>query len=329
MRNRLQSLQAADEEVYARLTRREHVRPEDADSIERLREHHLVEHDPHSPETPLTLDPCAAKNQTVTEVHDRIIEDLSTLRDLTATYQRLAAAYSQASAAGGVGGVRLLDRPELANAAIGQSMSRPHTAIYTAQPTQRSPEVLEKSRARDGAILRRGIRMYTIYPQSARTREPEIQWAEEMASLGAEIRTSALPFHRIILIDGVAAYVEEPPSDGLAYYDTGVRPAIEITHPSAVIWVKSLFMLWWKLAQPWTSARTREQGTGGTLTTARERAILRMLESDATRTAIARDLDVSERTITNTLKTLREKFGVDSEFALATRWRVHPEYNLP
>jgi hypothetical protein len=321
----LRPLDAVDEAVYERLTRREHIRPTDAPSVARLREHHLVEHDPHAPATPLSLDPRAAERQTVLEVSDRIIRDLTTLRDSAEAYDRLARIYGQQTAHDGTG-VRVLETPDCINAAIGRSMSHLRSAIYTAQPNQRSAEVLDASRERDGGLLRRGIGMYTIYPQSARSREPEIRWAEEMSALGAHIRTSAIPFPRIILIEHVAAYLEAPLEDE---HDGGVGPALEFTHPTAVAWVKALYMLWWGLAQPWAGEWTRGGDGEGTFTTSRERAIMRLLETDATRAAIARSLDVSERTVAYELSSLRRKFNVETEFALGTRWRDHPEYNLP
>ncbi|MFI0265622.1 LuxR C-terminal-related transcriptional regulator [Streptomyces luteogriseus] len=314
-----------DERVYWRLAAREHARPDDEPHLERLAAHHLIEPDPHSPQTPLTLDPRLAERQKLDEVTERIMSELVDLRRAAKSYERLEDAYTQQQWS--EGGVRLLDTPELANASIGRAMSRLTSNLYTAQPTQRSAKILEASRERDGKLLQQGINMFTIYPQSARIRDPETQWAEEMSALGAEIRTSPLPFPRIILIDGVAAFLEEPPKDGTAPNATG--PAIEVTHPSLVTWVRSIFMFWWQMSQPWRGERLREARTEDTLTTPRERVILRLLEDEQPRSKIARDLDVSQRTISNELQSLRAKFGVDTDFALAMRWREHSEYNIP
>lgn len=322
-----QRLTADDELVYRKLAAREHAQPGDEPHLERLRDHHLIEDDPHSPRTPLTLDPRQAERQTIQEAHSRIIDELARLRQLSESYERLGVTYDQAQSF--EGGVRLLADREEANAAIGRAMSRLNTALYTAQPQQRTPDVLEASKVRDGNLLRRGVKMFTIYPQSARTREPERQWAEYMSTRGAEIRTSPVPFPRIILVDGIAAFVEEPPEDRNAGAEPQEsRPAIEITNPSAVAWVRSIYMFWWGLSQTWRGERLREV-SGGSLTTHRERTILRLLENEVARSKIARDLDVSQRTISNELQSLRMKFGVDTDFALALRWRDHPEYSLP
>jgi DNA-binding CsgD family transcriptional regulator len=53
------------------------------------------------------------------------------------------------------------------------------------------------------------------------------------------------------------------------------------------------------------------------------------LENELPRQRIARQLFVAERTIRTDLAALREKFGVETDFALALRWRAHPEYDLP
>lgn len=326
--NARRPLTEEDERVYWRLAAREHARPDDEPHLERLRAHHLIEPDPHSPQTPLTLDPRMAERQTLMDVTERIMAELSNLRRAAKTYERLEDAYAQAQHQWSEGGVRLLDTPELANASIGRAMNRLSTALYTAQPTKRSPAILEASRERDGKLLRQGIQMYTIYPQSARIREPETQWAEEMSALGAEIRTSPLPFPRIIVVDGVAAFVEEPPKDREADPDT-TGPAIEITHPSLVAWVRSIFMFWWNMSQVWERDRMREADGVETLTTPRERAILRLLEAEQPKYRIARNLDISERTVTYEMQSLRTKFGVETDFGLALRWRAHPEYDVP
>jgi hypothetical protein len=169
-----------DERVYWRLAAREHARPDDEPHLERLAAHHLIEPDPHSPHTPLTLDPRLAERQTLREATDRIMSELVDLRRAAKAYERLEDAYAQQ--AWSEGGVRLLDTPELANASIGRAMSKLTSTLYTAQPTQRSAKILEASRERDGKLLQQGIRMFTIYPQSARIREPETQWAEEMSA---------------------------------------------------------------------------------------------------------------------------------------------------
>jgi DNA-binding CsgD family transcriptional regulator len=318
-------LTKTDADVYRRAAVREHMRPDDEPALDRLRTHHLIEDDPHSPSVPIVLDPRTARRQAVEEAHDRISDMLRELREQALIYDGLTDVYAQQRPTDG--GVRLLDDPNLANAAIGQSMSRLSTALYTAQPVQRTPQVLAASMQRDGDLLRRGIRMYTIYPTSARSRPLESQWAEEMSALGAEIRTSPIPFPRIIVVDGVAAYVEEPKADE-ASDGQGPGAAIEITHPPLMAWVRSIYMHYWQLSQPWQGGRARK-ADGATLTTHRERAILRLLENELPRQRIARQLFVAERTIRTDLAALREKFGVETDFALALRWRAHPEYDLP
>lgn len=311
-------------ELYDRILRREPLRPEDGPLLQRLRDKFLVEDDPHSPTHPIPLDPRDAVRQLAFRSYDQMIERLHYMKKRAPHFWELANHYTHARGEeGGSGGLRILHGREDANAAIGAAFSRAKTALYTAQPTARNPDDLERSIERDGALIERGVRLYTIYPASARTREPEGRWVEHMTKLGAEVRTCPVPFPRIIHLEDVAAFVEGPRLSG-----EDIPPAIEVGHPSLLGWIHLVYQHYWDLSQPWTGGRPHHS-TGCVLTTARQRAILRLLGNGVSRAKIIKDLDVKERTLRNELAKLRKTFGVETDFELALRWRESDEYDMP
>ncbi|MFE9834009.1 LuxR C-terminal-related transcriptional regulator [Streptomyces sp. NPDC005551] len=312
-------LDADDEDVYRRLVAREHMRPEDAPRVEKLRSHYLAEHEPHSPTQPVALDPRTAERRQLAKVHREIADKLDELHKMADTYARLEREYEQHHT--GDAGVRVLPTAPQVNEAIGQAAARGTRAIFTAQPTKRDRKILEASYDRDAALLRRGVKLYTIYNLSARSRDGESKWAEDMSALGAEVRTCPVPFPRIVYIEGVAAYLEDlrggPES----------KPAVEVSHPAVLAWVHSIYMYYWTLSQPWRGGRG-PQPDSGELTSARGRTILRLLINDMSRKEISKKLDISERVISSELADMRIAFGVETDMALAIRWRESAEYDL-
>jgi DNA-binding CsgD family transcriptional regulator len=296
---------------------------EDLARVERMRQMRLMEWDPHNPGQPIALDPRDAIRHVALEAYDKIINRLQYMSYWATSFHELARMHSMARAST-QSGVRVIPDRELVNAAIGDARTKVTTALYTAQPGTRPEEVLETSKRHDGELLARGVQLYTIYPDSARARDPESRWAEHMTSLGAQVRTCPVPFPRILYLEGIAAYI----SDVSPEADPDNPAAIEITNPAMLAWVHMIYRQYWDLSRSWTGGGPRAHSNGH-LTTPRDRTTLRLLGNGASRTRIQKELNLSERGLRDVLSRLRKIFDAESDFELALKWRDSEDYHLP
>ncbi|MEW1721020.1 LuxR C-terminal-related transcriptional regulator [Streptomyces sp. NPDC093109] len=209
-------------------------------------------------------------------------------------------------------GVEFLGRHELVTAAITQAMDSAKSTIRTAQPGNRRAETLRSAAVSDLAILRRGISYHTLYPDTARSRAGEQEWVAKMSAHGAEIRTLATGFQRMILVDRNFAVVTDHRADA------GRDAAFRVTHPGMVALLHHIYEQQWERAEPWTGGRFRRREE--TLTTSRSRRILNKLREGRTLKQIATELGVSLRTVNSDLNKLYEAVGVDTMFALGAWW---------
>ncbi|MBT2416170.1 hypothetical protein J7I94_37590 [Streptomyces sp. ISL-12] len=224
--------------------------------------------------------------------------------------------------AGTTDGVRYFEAPAEANGVIARHMDTMSSHIYTAHPDQRRPVDLVAAAAREIKKLQQGIRMRTIYPESARTRAPEREWVRKVSDHGAEVRTMAPNFVRMILIDNKCAIISDQilgqPKRSSGYI---------ITHPGLVGICTTFYRFLWDRADPWFGERERHHSN--TVTTSRGREILRKMEGGQTIDQIARLMGLSRGTINKEIKTLYEVTNTSSHFALGAWWGTSDERKLP
>ena len=320
-------LDSGHEEVFGRLLSRQKVPPSDHQRLAELEELHLAHPDIHSKDHPVALSPLEAFDALIARTRQQVLESFDQFEESWGPMHRMADAWAKERHGGSRGGVRILATADDANAALVESLSRATTTLHTAQPTQRRPDALLASMERDGEAVQGGLHMRTIYTTSSRRRDHVIQWVNYMTRLGVEVRTCPMQFRRIIIIEDVAAYIaaerEAPDSAG------PVPSAIEVTDPELMSWIKMIYDDYWDLSQPWRPGAPQQGEESDTLTTPRQRALLRMMGTGRSTSQILRALDFSERALSLEKKNLREAFGVQSDFELALAWRDSPEYNLP
>ncbi|MCL7381236.1 LuxR C-terminal-related transcriptional regulator [Streptomyces sp. 35G-GA-8] len=210
-------------------------------------------------------------------------------------------------------GIEFLDRIELVNAAIVQATNSATSRICTAHPQDRKVDTLRKALVADVAVLQRGVGYRTLYPDTARTRPGEKEWAAAASGHGAEIRTLATDFERMILVDNKVAVIAdhrgEPNRD----------VAFKVTHPGMLAFFHHVYEQQWERAEPWMGGRFRRREQA-TLTTSRSRRILNKLREGRALKQIASELGVSLRTVNTDLNKLYEAVGVDTLFALGVWW---------
>ncbi|MEU6389976.1 hypothetical protein [Streptomyces sp. NPDC046939] len=221
-----------------------------------------------------------------------------------------------------VPGVRYAENFAEAQSALQAALAEATTVIRTAHPITRTAESLKVSLSLDIPRLKQGIGLKTLYPDSARSRAPEQNYAKTVSEHGAEVRTLAGEFIRCIIIDDALAVISDyrtlPADRSTAWL---------VTHPGILAFVTQVFESQWALAAPWTGDRARSVDNG-TITTARTREILRRFSRDQTIRQIASGMGLSVATINAEIASLYEQTGTGSHFALGAWWARSEEQKL-
>ncbi|MFC5152188.1 helix-turn-helix transcriptional regulator [Streptomyces amakusaensis] len=177
---------------------------------------------------------------------------------------------------------------------------------------------IESAKPLDSKLLARGVRMRTLYPESLRNNPAGTDYANWLASMGGEVRTTPDVPVRMTVIDRRVVVL---PVHG----ENSGHSAVLLTGNGALIALCALFDLAWDQADPLGAARTRdERGL-----TSQERETLRLLEHGHTDETIAKRLGVSSRTTRRIVAGIMDTLGARSRFqagALASQrgWLTAP-----
>jgi hypothetical protein len=172
----------------------------------------------------------------------------------------------------------------------------------------RSPALLEQAFIQDRDMLRRGVRMRTLYQHTARYHLPTQEYARRMTDEGAEVRTLSELFGRMVAFDEETVFI--PHQDDL-------DAAIVIQDPSTVAYLCATFDHAWSLAEPyhpaWTESSARDEV---------KQAILRLLAEGMKDEMVARRLGMSLRTCRKHIAEIMEQLGAASRFQAGYLARV-------
>ncbi|MFG2454592.1 LuxR C-terminal-related transcriptional regulator [Streptomyces sp. M41(2017)] len=172
----------------------------------------------------------------------------------------------------------------------------------------RSPALLEQAFVQDRDMLRRGVRMRTLYQHTARYHLPTQEYARRMTDEGAEIRTLSELFGRMVAFDAETVFI--PHQDDL-------DAAIVIQEPSTVSYLCATFDHAWSLAEPyhpaWTESSARDEV---------KQAIVRLLAEGMKDEMVARRLGMSLRTCRKHIAEIMEQLGAASRFQAGYLARV-------
>ncbi|MFF3215995.1 helix-turn-helix transcriptional regulator [Streptomyces sp. NPDC002886] len=173
------------------------------------------------------------------------------------------------------------------------------------------PEIIETSRPLDARILRRGIRMRSLFGAAALDDPPTMAYLREMTAKGAAVRVSRLGLERVLLFDRAAALTPLDPSDSK-------RGALLTREPGLVATLVSLFDRMWEQAQD-IPAEVDEEGPAaeGERPTALERRILESLCTADKDENGARDVGISVRTYRKYVAALMHRLDASNRFHAA------------
>ncbi|WP_328304502.1 helix-turn-helix transcriptional regulator (plasmid) [Streptomyces sp. NBC_00435] len=173
------------------------------------------------------------------------------------------------------------------------------------------PETIETSRPADARILRRGIRMRSLFGAAALDDPATMAYLRELAGKGAEVRISRLDLERILIFDRAAALTPIDPSNSS-------RGALLTREPGLVTTLVSLFERMWAQARE-IPAPADEDGpaVSGERPTELERRILESLCTADKDENGARDVGISVRTYRKYVATLMHRLDASNRFHAA------------
>lgn len=199
-------------------------------------------------------------------------------------------------------GFRLLRGMDLINAEVTRAAEACTQEALTAQPGGgRSTESLEAAWPSTRAMLSRQVQMHTLYHHAARFSPPTCEYVRQAQQYGAEVRTSASFFQRVVIFDREVAFI---PSGG------DRQEAVMVRQPAVVRFLVGVFESAWLNAQPFPT-ENRKADLGDVMSSVRL-AIVRMLAEGETDEVIARRVGLSVRTCRAHIAKVYEQLGARS-----------------
>jgi hypothetical protein len=177
--------------------------------------------------------------------------------------------------------------------------------LLTAQPQyRRGVNQLGAVSAGELTLLKRGVRVRTLYQHAARRGADTRRYVAAVTAAGAEVRTLDEFFNRLIVVDRRVAVI---PGHG------GLDTAMVISEKSMVDYLVDIFERHWERARPFTSSETSLMRD----IAAEQRAMtIRMLLEGRADPAGAKRLGVSPRTYAAYVADLKSEFEVETRFQL-------------
>lgn len=171
-----------------------------------------------------------------------------------------------------------------------------------------SQGALDASRPLDREALARGVRIMSVYQESARNDPPTLAYARWLTESGGQVRTMPVPPPRMVVFDRRIAIVPIDPANTRA-------GALCTRSPGIVAPLVALFEQTWDAAVPLGADRRAAQGEEGSPGLSPvERQLLKLLASGLTDEAAGKRLGVSLRTVRRQMSALMERLNATSRF---------------
>ncbi|MCW6010344.1 helix-turn-helix domain-containing protein [Micromonospora sp. CPCC 205371] len=156
----------------------------------------------------------------------------------------------------------------------------------------------------DRALLTRGVRVRVLGAQPADGGDPLAAYGRKAEDLTPDYREASEVPVKLIVMDRRIAFLPVSRDD----LDRGY---LEITQEAVVSALVGLF------ERRWEAAHTRQEQTMPRVSlTARERTLLGLLAQGYTDASAADTMRISRRTVSNTLRDLMDRLGVENRFQL-------------
>ncbi|MFC0526668.1 helix-turn-helix transcriptional regulator [Phytohabitans kaempferiae] len=201
-------------------------------------------------------------------------------------------------------GMRHLPSRELTRARLAELVGAVRHEHLAMQP-ERSYEA-ESARSAvpmDRTLLSRGVRMRVLGALPADAEDPLVAHGRQADDLRPDYRQAAETPVKLIVMDRRTAFLPVSPDD----LDNGY---LEITQESVVAALVALFQ------RQWDAGARQEQRPPRISLGERERDLLRLLAQGHTDASAAWAMRISRRTVSNTLRALMDRLGVENRFQL-------------
>ncbi|MFE9443832.1 LuxR C-terminal-related transcriptional regulator [Streptomyces sp. NPDC006602] len=177
-----------------------------------------------------------------------------------------------------------------------------HSEVLTSQPGGARPEpVLKEAMERTAGLLKRGVRMRTIYHHTAQFSQPTTKQVDLLIGLGAEVRTVSDAVTRLLVFDGEAAVIKLRGRRG---------GALIVRDASVVDFLVATFERAWAQAMPFPVSYNRDHVV--TISEDLKLALLRLLVEGHDDKIIAKRLGISLRTYQRHLSEIMKRIGARS-----------------
>ncbi|GAB1334064.1 hypothetical protein ACE1SV_06540 [Streptomyces sp. E-15] len=164
-------------------------------------------------------------------------------------------------------------------------------------------QILKDTLQLSSEAVRRGVRLRTLYPHTARFHPSFRAILQQNLESGADVRTSDEVQHFIIIVDQETAFL---PTDSL---DGGTSTVTVVYEPAIVSVLCGIYQSTWQSACVFDGTSSNDT----TLNNVRN-AILKMLASGLKDDVIARRVGISSRTLRRHIAAIMEELGAESRF---------------
>ncbi|MBO1330679.1 hypothetical protein [Streptomyces sp. VRA16 Mangrove soil] len=310
--------------LFGRITRGDRPGAGDAEALAELRAWRMVgETGPGGQVTPLP--PTEAAWNVGRDALAHLQQQIVQLAQLPGVLEQLNVQFAQSRQRAGAGSEFLADRAEV-NERIGVILAGAQEELLGAHPHQpRTREQMRVGIPRDATAIERGVRYRTLYQDIVRDDAVSCEWASVMSERGAQYRTLADPFERVVIVDRKVAVISD-----YVIPDAPEHAAWIITDRAMVGFAVHAFEQEWRRAKPWHGERRSARAGSGILTDV-QRAILRCFSEGATQEGVARGLGMSTRSLQRQLDQVRALWALPnaSVAQLTFHWALSPERDVP
>ncbi|MEU5796320.1 regulatory LuxR family protein [Streptomyces sp. PsTaAH-130] len=279
-------------------------------ALDNLSELALIRTSSDSPNSFRAVDPEIGVQALIARQQERLAMEQQRIAQLRLAAAQLTAEFSLARPRHITEDVERLDSIEEIRDRISILVRDVTSDVMTLAPDgAQTAENMDAAHPQDLDLLKRGVRMRTVYLDSVRNSPATTTYANWLTDLGGEVRTApSLPI-RLMILDHRTAIV---PTDE---EDSGAG-ALVVTASGTIAALCALFDTIWENAVPLGTA-TRDRDERGL--TPQEAEALRLLSRGLTDQVVAKRLGVSPRTARRIAADLMEFLGARSRFQAGCR----------
>ncbi|MET8765448.1 hypothetical protein [Streptomyces sp. NPDC004658] len=281
--------------------------PPDGYAVERLISFRLVDPDPYAPGSYIAHDPRAAAQGLTTSVLSELQSLVTRVAQIPAL-EGLAQHFDPHRLYGGPGSEYLATAAQM-NARLGEvgdAAVAEFCSIQPGEPADRDPEILRLGVERTRTALHRGVHVRSLYHRSVHEHAQTRDYITEMTADGAEVRVSALPGPRIVIIDRRHLFIDNHVIEG-AEGNSGWH----VFDRAAVMWARAVFDLFWDNATRWHDV-CRSAGTGPL--SERQWRILRELDAGYPAQQVGPRIGLSRSAVDKELAAIRKALNFDTMY---------------